>query len=335
MNIPAADQSFDALPSSLQQTIQGLFPKSDIQLSQVLAQGLSGAAVYKILIDGVPYLLKIVSPGADLHFDAQYLASESGIAPKLIYKNKESGVSLSQWIDATAFPAAGAGQEALFAQLAGRVREIHSIKTEAPSVDIFDKVDELLKWFSTSSISEWPVVAACLNKYAKIKDVFPSENDDLVFCHNDLNPGNILCESGRIWIIDWQAACLGNRYVDLASICNFFIHTQAQQRVFLDRYFDGPFAETNLSKLYLMCQVSRLLYALLMFKLASQQRAADYQHDANMEGVTMGLFGMKVSKGEISLSEYNGQLLFGKALINQVFEQTAAKRFDAAIEELS
>lgn len=334
MHTSPADQSFDSLPSNLKEVIDGLFPKSDIQLAQAAADGLSGAPVYKILIDAVPYLLKIANPEADLNFNARYQASESGIAPKLIYGNKENGISISQWIDAVPLPSLEAHRE-LVAQLADCVQKIHSIKTAAPAVNIFDKVDELLNWFNSSAVLGGPVIEACLDRYSKIKNVFPFQTEDLVFCHNDLNPANILFEEGRIWIIDWEAAASGNRYVDLASICNFFIHTEAQQRTFLDFYFNGNLSEANLSKLYLMRQVSRLLYALLMFKLAGQQKAVGYKHDANMEGITMELFGMKLRSGEISLSDYSGQFLLGKALISQVFEHTAANRLDAAIKELS
>ncbi len=44
---------------------------------------------------------------------------------------------------------------------------------------------------------------------------------DGVLCHGDLSVGNVLF-SKRVMLIDWEYACVADRYFDLASVCESF-----------------------------------------------------------------------------------------------------------------
>ena len=39
--------------------------------------------------------------------------------------------------------------------------------------------------------------------------------------HNDVNPGNLLYDEGRLLLVDWDAAGLNDPYFDLATIALF------------------------------------------------------------------------------------------------------------------
>ncbi len=59
---------------------------------------------------------------------------------------------------------------------------------------------------------------------------------DLVLCHNDLNQKNIIF-GNKIKILDWEYACINDRYFDLASICIEFKLSKRQERNFMHHYF--------------------------------------------------------------------------------------------------
>jgi aminoglycoside phosphotransferase (APT) family kinase protein len=42
-----------------------------------------------------------------------------------------------------------------------------------------------------------------------------------VFSHNDLNPGNVLWDGARAWLVDWDAAGLNHPFYDLAALAMF------------------------------------------------------------------------------------------------------------------
>jgi len=69
-------------------------------------------------------------------------------------------------------------------------------------------------------------------------DTFKSE---YVFCHNDLNPQNILFNSvsNSVKLIDWEYAGVNDRYFDLACVCVEFDLSLAQEKMFLTQYFSS------------------------------------------------------------------------------------------------
>ena len=62
---------------------------------------------------------------------------------------------------------------------------------------------------------------------------------ELVLCHHDLNPKNILF-SKKITLIDWEFAGVNDRYFDLATICVEFKLNREMERYFLRCYFATP-----------------------------------------------------------------------------------------------
>jgi thiamine kinase-like enzyme len=70
---------------------------------------------------------------------------------------------------------------------------------------------------------------------------------DLVLCHNDLNPKNILF-TRKVKFLDWEYSSLNDRYFDLASICVEFRLSKNSQRDFMCYYFKNKMQ--NFKKLH-------------------------------------------------------------------------------------
>ncbi len=70
--------------------------------------------------------------------------------------------------------------------------------------------------------------------FGELVKAYPGEkrgNADFVSSHNDLNPGNVLFQGDKAWLVDWESAFAADRYVDLAAIANFFATRGARARV--------------------------------------------------------------------------------------------------------
>ena len=63
----------------------------------------------------------------------------------------------------------------------------------------------------------------------RICTVYPRLDADLVSCHMDLKPENILFDGRRVWLVDWTAAFLNDRYFDLAVFANFVVANEADE----------------------------------------------------------------------------------------------------------
>lgn len=321
--------------ADVESALQAVFHTNDITDFVLLAGGLSGSAVYRIELQGKSYTLKLTQPvdqPAETNL-ALRQAVTAGIAPALYYDNPSNGVMISDFIVPQPTSAVFSPEQ-LLSELATTIKVIHQIPFEGSSISIFEKVDELTGEFQAQGKLRGTVFDECFERYENIKQQYPLTADDQVFSHNDLNPNNILCDGKRLWVIDWDVASLNNQYIDLANVANFFIRTEEQENAFLTIYFGQAPAAYQTACFHVMRQISRLLYALLMFRLALQSKPADYLHNQEMEGIDLPAFGAMMAAGKSSLAEYDGQLMFGKALINTALVQMRSDRFINELKNL-
>lgn len=322
-----------AVEAALQQGLQG----QTVTEIMPLAGGLSTSSVYKIIANGHPYVLKLDAPVSNTSISGAgnpRLAADAGIAPPLFHQDKVTGISISGYINNTPVRSSFAPDK-LAVELARTIRKAHDIPCPGGGNDLLSIIDGLIAIFKQSGILNGPVFDECFTHFGAVRSKYPWSDKDQVFSHNDLNPNNILCDGERIWIIDWDMASVNDRYIDLANAANYFIHTPAHEQLFLGTYFDGPPNERQLSRFFIMRQLCRIIYAMLMFQLAARHKPAGYVHDQEMEGITVSAFGALRSIGQISLASYEGQFMYGKALVNEAVAQMRSARFAEALARLA
>jgi len=320
--------------NAVQTAIEKAFPGSIVSDVAVLAGGLSTAPVYKMTIDGQIYVLKLDIPQPHTiagPSEKVLLAAEAGVAPAVYYRNREEGVSISAFIENKPVRSIFSPTE-LSVRLGAAVKAIHAIPYTTPGNDLQQTIDMLIAGFRQYNILTGAVPEECLRRYEEIKAIYPWQDAEKVFSHNDLNPSNILCDGQNIWIVDWDTAYLNDRYIDLAGVANFFVHTPEQEAAYLKEYFNGEVDDYKVARFQVMKQVSRIIYSMLMFHLAAQRQPTGYAHDQRMEGIYLKDVGAKLGSGELSLATYDGQFQFAKALMNEAVQQMRGKGFEAAMK---
>ncbi|PWV47672.1 choline kinase family protein [Chitinophaga sp. S165] len=319
------------LTAAVETALQRTFDTDAVDIAP-LAGGLSASPVFKVTADGKTYVLKLdrsANKGASLAANLK-LAADAGIAPPLYYQDTENGVSISGFIDNK--PVRGVfGPEKLTSELAATIRAIHAIPHTDAGNDLLTTIDALIAGFRQSNMLSGPVFDECFGNFEAVKDKYPWNDAEKVFSHNDLNPSNVLSDGEKIWIIDWDVSYVNDRYIDLANAANFFLHTEAQEKLFLDTYFGRPANDYQTARFHVMRQVGRIIYSMLMLQLAAQSKPKDYVHDQEMEGITLRDFGAMMGTGQISLATYEGQLMYGKALLNEAVHQMRSPRFTASL----
>jgi hypothetical protein len=83
-------------------------------------------------------------------------------------------------------------------------------------------------------------------------------------------------------------------------------------------------------------QICRLIYALLMFRLACSSNPACLSEtdDQEIQTATLRNIGEQLGTGKLSLSSWKGQLLYGKALLNAALNDMQSPRFEREITAL-
>src|SRR4029077_17822977 len=88
------------------------FGVTEFEDIRMLTKGQSGALVYRIIVGGSPYLLRIITrtqdPTLPDHFRCMKSAAEAGLAPHIRYTSIEDRISMTDFVEAVPFPMAEA-----------------------------------------------------------------------------------------------------------------------------------------------------------------------------------------------------------------------------------
>ncbi|MBS1661830.1 MAG: phosphotransferase [Bacteroidetes bacterium] len=330
------DNDLSLIPEShraaLETALGKIFSQAAVEKIERLAGGLSGSGVYKMLIGGQAYVLKLDTPSERQH-QGLVCASEGGIAPKLYHLDPAAGITITGYVENQ--PARVVlGPERLVSELAQTIRSIHALPCSVLGHSLKQVVGGIVGDFLQTRMLSGPVVDECLAYYASITEKYPWDDPDRVFSHNDINPGNLVCDGARLWIIDWDGAFLNDRYVDLATAANFFVQTEQQEAELLRIYFDGAVDEYKRARFYVMRQISRIIYSLLMFQTAVRSKPRDVQVDQMMEGITLKVFGELMAAGKLPMGTYEWLLVYGKAQMNEAVRCMRLPRFADSLGRL-
>ncbi|MDO6433642.1 phosphotransferase [Flavitalea sp. BT771] len=321
LNQLISESRLPAVEAALLQT----FRSAAIDKIDLLSGGLSGSAVYKMIVQGRAYVLKLDAPSIhDTH--ALEETSKAGIAPRLYFREASAGITITDFIESKPIRQVFT-PEKLVSELANTIRSIHTLPCHIPGHDLQQTIDGMMNNFLQTKVLAGPIIEECFTHYLAIKQKYPWDDPDKVFSHNDINPGNLLCDGVRLWVIDWDAAFSNDKYIDLATAANFFVQTEEQEVEFLHIYFNGAVDEHKRARFYTMRQISRIIYGILLVQVAVRNKPAGQQLDPEMEGKTLKAFGEKMAAGQLSMATYEGQLMYGKAQMNEAVHQMRSSRF--------
>ena len=91
----------------------------------------------------------------------------------------------------------------------------------------------------------------------RIESAFAKSPENTVACHNDLLPTNVLFDSDRTWLLDFEYAGMNNLYFDLGNLSVNSELDEAGDEVVLTHYFGGVTSQ-RWAKLQLMKIMSEL-----------------------------------------------------------------------------
>src|SRR5947209_1076812 len=246
------------------------FGVTEFEDIRLLKRGLHTALVFRMVVRGTPFLLRIISRTDDpsAHFACMKAAAEAGLAPRVRYTSIEDRLSITDFVEAVPFPVT----EAL-GRMPGALRALHALPPFHKVADhlntscmfLMNKgpaVDGILRKFEGSKILSEGETAEVLARHAQLTAAYRFEDSEMVSSHNDLKPENLVFDGERVWLVDWDAAFRNDRYSDLAVIANFVVTNEAEERAYLDAYFGQPADEYQRARFFLMRQVSHMFYAI-------------------------------------------------------------------------
>jgi aminoglycoside phosphotransferase (APT) family kinase protein len=328
----------EAKKEAVARALREAFGVTGFEDIRMMTAGLSAALVFRIVVRGRSYLLRIVvdtdihaGPGRGdqtHHFACMKLAAQAGIAPRVWYTSTEDRVSITNFVEARPFPRT----EAL-ARLPGTLQRLHALPalTFTRGVNYLDAMDKFVRRFQAAKILPESESEALFQGYARVVSVYPRDGSDMVSSHNDLKPENMLFDGDRVWLVDWEAGFLNDRYVDLAVVANFVVTNDAEEDAYLRTYFGEAAGEYRLARFYLVRQLLHVFYPALLNMVGLAGRPID----SNEKAPGFRDFHDRIWAGELSLATNKAKLKYARVHMNQCLQNMREARFQDALQIVS
>ena len=315
--------------ASVNKALNSVFGTSEMEDVKKITIGLSGALVLRIVVQGKPYLLRIITRTDAMgdpsrHYSYMKAAAEIGVAPKVWFMSVEDRFSITDFIEAKPFPIHEAR-----AKMPELIRKVHMLPVFHPVMNVFDMAHFYLQKVKTLKILSEADYSELFEAYQQIAAVYPKEKEDLVSCHNDLKPENIIYDGNRPWLVDWEAAFLNYRYADLAILAHFVLQNEGDEKNFLKAYLAGEPSEYDIACFYLIRQISHINYFTVFFSILA---SAGFEIDTTfIPDLDFYEFHDRMWKGEISLAGNESRLEYALIHWRQFQGNIRSKQFRDAI----
>ncbi|MCX7747110.1 MAG: phosphotransferase [Clostridia bacterium] len=316
--------------TSVKNAMQTAFGVNSYDDIKAITTGLSNALTFRIVVKSKPYLMKIARTD-ELSSPANYYAcmkagSEAGIAPRVWYLSAQDKISITDFIEPKPFPLNKAKE--IMPKLLGR---LHKLPPFHKAVNYFDSMDRIVQTFQSAKFLPDNLTDEIFKNYTRIKNVYPCHSEDLVSCHNDLKPENIIFDGERAWLVDWEAAFLNDRYLDLAVVANFVVNNDEDEFQYLQNYFGEAPDQYMKARFFLIQQLLHIFYMSIFILYAS--KSVPIRID-NIK-TSFRDFHKCMWEGEIDLSNDENKLQYALVHMNQFLYNINTKRFEDSLNIIS
>jgi hypothetical protein len=260
------------------------------------------------------------------HFPYMKAAAEAGLAPHVWYTSIEDGISITDFVEAVPFPVTDA-----LVRMPSVLRTLHALPPFPKALNYDTINDGFIGRFQASDILPQAEIEEGFARYAQVAGVYPRHDPDMVSSHNDLKPENIRFDGDRIWLVDWKAALLNDRYFDLAIVANFAVTNDAEERAYLQEYFGQPADEYQLARFFLMRQVLHMLSAAVFLLLGSSGKPVNQNENVP----EFRDFHQRIWAGEVNLADNNMKSVYGRVHWEQLSRNMRKARFNEALRIVS
>jgi hypothetical protein len=313
--------------AAVNQGLREAFGATDFTEICRMTKGLSSDLVLRIIVRGSTYLLRVMmridernDPAR--HFTCMKIAAEGGLAPRVLYANTEDGILITDFVEAAPLSEAQA-----LLLIPATLKNLHALPPFPKTFNYVTAHNGFIWRFRAAKLVAASEIEEVFARYDQVCATYPRLSADMVSCHMDLKPENIVFDGQRVWLVDWQAAFLNDRYFDLAIVANFVITSDADERTYLEAYFGRAPDEYECARFFLMRQVMHMLAAAVFLMLGSAGKPIDQDECVP----AFRDFHQRIWAGEVNLADQAMRIAYGRVHWEQLLQNVRQARFEEAL----
>jgi len=290
---------------------------------------------FRIVVKGSPYLLRIITRVTEQtdpvrQFACFKTASDACLAPRLRYASVEDGISISDVVEPVPFPITDA-----LVRIPVALQRLHAVAPFPKTFNYVTAHNGFIWRFRSAGILPKNEIDEVFTGYDRLCAVYPRLDDDMVASHNNLKPDTILFDGERIWLTDWIAAFVNDRYFDLAIVANFVVNTAADEKTYLEKYFGHSPDEYQLARFFLMRQVLHMFSATIYLLLSSAGKPPSQLLDQSQALPSFDDFHRRLWANEIDLADNAQKIIYARLHWQQLLKNMRDARFADSLRIVS
>jgi thiamine kinase-like enzyme len=226
--------------SELERAVERVWPGRRARF-EVLGGGITNHNL-KVTLDGDVYVLRIAGKDTDLlgidryvELEATEVAAAIGVGPEVILFVEPEGWLVTRFIPGMPVQAERMHDPSVLLRVAETLHTVHEGRTISGTFDSFRIVERYLETALRRG-GEEPEHYAWAHETARRIEATRTGVEPCL-CHNDLLNANFIDDGGRIRIVDWEYAGMGDRFFDLANLAINHELEESARRVLLGAYF--------------------------------------------------------------------------------------------------
>ena len=281
-----------------------------------ISMGLSGAGVYAVDSTRGEMVLRVQPERGDAARWTQQLlvlrrAAERGVAPALVHVDESARAIVSMRVAGVPLAAALADPRqrgAAIASVVAQLRALHEL--DVAGVEEADPLGYGRGQHAAQRARPgFPAWAAALDPIFDAIEVTLARDPRRVLSHNDLNPGNVLWDGARAWLVDWEVAALAHPFYDLAVLAMFLQLDDAAAHGLLAQQEQRPIDDGARAIFAALRRLAALLVGLIFASLVPDLRLLP------ASAPTLSSCYAEMRAGTLDLQDPRGRGAFALALL--------------------
>jgi thiamine kinase-like enzyme len=200
---------------------------------------------YRITGAPVDYVLRVTGDAEMLGADreAEYAATVAaaglGIGPEVLAYLRPEKILVTRFVHGHGVPAEQMRTPEMIGRVAGVLRRLHAGPPVPSSFSPYGIVEMYRDNARALGVELPPAFDRAWAVAEEMRPALERSPAGAVLCHNDLLNANFLVEDGRLRVVDWEYAGMGDLFFDLANFSTNHELDEDDDRVLLHAYFDA------------------------------------------------------------------------------------------------